>query len=211
MKKMIALLGFTVLLGAGCWSASDSNPPAGSPATPTPPGTPATSTTPPTSDNGSVTPPTEGAWMNVRMDDTWKTYTNAALKFSFQWPTRGSLAPQWSVKFAKAEDPAIKEGCYQPMDSSGLPSTKAMFNGTGVSFCHVSVQEGAAGTTHVNDYFATKNGNQYVVVSFTKQAYGGDLCKDGSMSTNNQACVPFNSADYQNLLLRIVSTFKYQP
>jgi hypothetical protein len=82
-------------------------------------------------------------------------------------------------------------------------------NANGVTFCHVSRTEGAAGTQLFSDDFATKNGNQYVLVSFEKKAYGGSLCPD-SLSSNNTACVRFNPADYQKMLETIVNTFKYQ-
>jgi len=115
------------------------------------------------------------------------------------------------VKFAQENDPAVKDGCYQPLDSAGLPANTEKFDVGGVSFCHVSVTEGAAGTSYLNDYFATKKGNQYIVISFNKRAYGGDLCKDGAPSTNSQACVPFNPNDYQSLLKTVVGSFKYSP
>ncbi|MBM3205224.1 hypothetical protein FJZ48_04605 [Candidatus Uhrbacteria bacterium] len=108
---------------------------------------------------------------------------------------KGSYAPQWGVTFVK---------------DNPCGDAKEMQNANGVTFCHVSETEGAAGTQLFTDRFATKNGNQYVLVSFEKKAYGGSLCADGFLSSNNKVCVRFNPADYQKMLETIVNTFKYQ-
>jgi len=218
MKKLLAFLGITLFLGAGCVSqdiaTSDQNAvPAQTPPAPvaTVPPTTTVDTTTPTPPATSSTTPTVPP---VSVDATWKTYTNNALHFSFQYPTKGSYAPGWNVTFVKATDPAMQNDCYAPSNmQTNLPSQ--MKDVSGVSFCHTSYAEGAAGSQYLTDYYATKIGTQYVLITFTKHLYsaGALNCKFMNQypySLSGSTCIAFDSATYQTLLDTSVSTFKKQ-
>ena len=188
MKKILSLLGFTVLFGAGCLFSSDVVSPPVSPTTSSTSSTTSTLVTPTTSS-------TSAAPSNFIVDSTWKTYTNNALHFSFQWPIHGSYAPTWSADILK-NNPC--GGSTETQDVNG------------VSFCDVHKEEGAAGTMYLTDNFATSNGSNFIVLSFSKRNYGGEVCKNGVRSSSPNTCVPFNLDDYKNMLKTIIGTFQYE-
>jgi len=182
-------LGLLVLLGLGC----QSNQPTSEP---TPAVQPSASTTVETP--SSTSPVAINASTTVALpaiDNTWKTYENKALGFSFQWPTKGKYAPQWNEETVKTDDSRLKDGCLivQPLLMHGEPAHVTL-NGT--EFCHTITIEGTAGTAHRSDDYLTKNGGQYILITFTK-AYVDDASK-------------FDTAAYGAHLDQIVSTFAYQ-
>ena len=127
--------------------------------------------------------------MKFEVDETWQTYTNKALSFEFQWPTKGRYAPEWSVEFRKSDDSTIAHGCVYDSKTYGSDS---MYK----DFCHTTsvIETDAIERT---DYFATKKGNQYIVVTFFKKLYPDEKYKANSHD------------DYEAMLETIMSTFKY--
>ncbi|MSR85000.1 hypothetical protein EXS71_00980 [Candidatus Uhrbacteria bacterium] len=179
MKKLISLAGLVVLFGAGCAGQAPlsidtgSTQPVPSPAVSgesTVPALDTTSTAPVTMITMTAPP--------AMIDDTWKTYINPALHFSFQWPTKGIYAPRWSVEFTKDN----------PCGSSSVKEEVK-----GVVFCHIHSEEGTGLKGYLSDVFATKNGERYILISFTKQPM----------------VASFKADEYQTMLSTIISTFKY--
>ena len=164
-------MGALLLLGAGCvpsLNSTEPNTPSVSPSS--------TSETTSPAVNTSSTTPVVTPSSSVTIDDSWHTYTNPALHFSFQWPTKTIYAPHWKVTFEQVE----------PCGTLGV-----MQDVHGVSFCHKHMQEGNI----ITDYYATKNGEVYVTITFTNSSTG----------------IPnFKSEEYQAMLDTIMSTFKYQ-
>jgi len=148
LYALAGAVGILILAGVGCSSG-----PTNQPVVPTTPPTtskiklsqPAVTPTSPTTrtETTAVTLPT--------IDDTWKTYANNALGFSFQWPTKGRYAPTWDVTFVKEEE------------TDCIPVTL-----NGIVFCHASASETAADKTILSDRYTTQKDNQYVLVSFEK-------------------------------------------
>ncbi len=138
------------------------------------------------------------------IDATWETYTDKAQTFEFNWPTRGRYAPTWEVKFADKDCAGEEEGSRQ---------SKNTFEVNGVLFCHVSMQEGAAGSFYLTDVYTTKRDNHYVTITFNKKlasadAMGCDFVNQYPYSTSGQTCIPFDQAIYMSHLDQIISTFK---
>ena len=172
-SKSVSLISLVLLFGAGCaatdFKISDTGSSNSAPAI-----TPSAETAMPAVNTSSTTPVMSTS-STVMVDDSWHTYTNAALKFSFQWPTKTIYAPHWKVTFEKVE-PCGTLGVIQDV--------------RGVSFCHKHVQEGNI----ITDYYATKNGELYVLITFTNSSTG----------------IPsFKLDEYQAMLSTIISTFKY--
>lgn len=118
------------------------------------------------------------------IDETWSKYTNAALGFSFDWPTKGMYAPRWEVKFLNDAD--VKDGCYGTERTLLVRKQLA-----GRDFCHaVGPDEGPLAT----DYYVTRVASRNVMLVFTKDSTGlGDK---------------FSWEEYRTHLDQIVGTFK---
>ncbi len=149
----------------------------------------------------STTPTASASTMKFEVDETWQTYANKALSFEFQWPTRGTYAPHWSVDFFKPSDTSLKDGCVNNGSDEQHPYYK--------EFCHTTSYIENGGNYRA-DYFTIKNGNQYVVIRFQKDLFTmSDNCKTKGLTTSANSCKEFNPEDYQTLLETIMSTFKY--
>lgn len=118
------------------------------------------------------------------VDDTWQKYTNSALNFSFDWPTKGRYAPRWEVKFL--EDAQVKDGCL----ANELMTTRKVMAGD-QEFCHST---GEIADNEATDYYVTKVGSRHVAIVFSKDSSGA-----GS---------DFSWDEYRAHLDQIVSTFK---
>jgi len=183
-------LGLLVLFGVGCSQPAapvaplvpPSNPPVVQPVV--------TPTVVPTTPSNTTTTAALPA-----IDDTWKTYANKALGFSFQYPTKGRYSPLWEVTFVGENDSKIQDGCLiyggKHVDSYTTPG--------GTAFCHK--YQDLQGDTDVDlraeDYYSTRIGKQYIVITFTK---------------DYKATVKpvFNIDAYRAQLDQIVSTFAYE-
>lgn len=214
------------LFGAGCFSpdAPPVTPPAppvpvASPVKPTP--TPAPEPTPSPEPISAPVPVTDIKLPTI--DDTWKTYTNKAETFSFQWPTKGKYAPTWSVKIVSEKDLAYKDGCYyglySPDQPNRKPPVKLTVNGT--EFCHAPLGDGFAGGFGFYDTYTAKVDNQVISIAFEKIAHGAGACMDtnavckqandkGAMvlSYSTGAYSIFVEDEYLAHLDQIVGTFK---
>lgn len=223
----IAPLAALALLGAGCFSPDPAPAPVTPPATPPVTGSPTTPTTPPTTppvtSGGETTEPTTTVPTSTAptaptgplapIDATWKTYTNASLKFSFQYPTRGRYAPTWGVTFVKTDDAKMQDGCYQ---GAGSPrqNTGTLFVGD-KKFCVTRYEEGAAGQRYLTDYYATEHKGTIVLITFSKQFTNGDnfedeACHGKLVVASGNTCTPVDVGVYNATLDQVVGTFTHE-
>lgn len=165
------------LFGAGCLPSSEpiSVP---TPIAPTAPAANNAQSAPTPTPSPTATPSSN--FQLPTIDDSWKTYTNKAETFSFQWPTKGKYAPTWSVKIISEKDPAYKDGCYysfySPDQPNRKPPVKLTVNGT--EFCHAPLGDGFAGGFGFMDTYTAKVGNQVISIVFEKIAHGAGACMD---------------------------------
>jgi len=222
-NKLFSALAIVALFGAGCFSATvEETPEKPTPPKPVPTQTP---TPAPAVDgdgmDGDITDDTsmEDSKMKepdktalVPIDDTWQTYSSKTINVEFRWPTKGSYAPEWEVTFVKDGDSTIANGCYTGTgESSSAPNH--FTNANGIEFCQTSYGEGAAGNYYLSDYFATKKGSQYILITIKKHLYSsGNLdCSfknEYPYSTNGTTCIAFKQAEYNAVLNTMISTYK---
>jgi|GEM_PF-5756803 len=208
VSRLLPLAAVVVLVGAGCASA----PPA-TPADTTPPDSSQTQEQPGSVTNGAGGTGTDGTLPTAETDDTWTTYENAGLGFSFLTPTRGLYVPRWEMQAYRLDDPAVAD-CVAV---EGAPSgaVRRVETADGQEFCHVSASEGAAGSVYFTDAYRTDIGQTAVVLRFTKRAVMADIgeCERApgqalwSEFATPESCTPFSEAEYAAMLDGIVSTF----
>jgi hypothetical protein len=204
-----ATIAFLLVAGFGCGRAPAVDEPSGTPDAARVEIVPPAEVRP----QETIVPAAEGAMTletTVQLDDTWKTYTNAALGFSFRWPSKGRYAPDWEVRFFGENSDKMQDGCFDEGAVERNPSAQVTVGGVG--FCHSSFEEGAAGSRYLVDHYATKKGSQYVVISFTKRTTSAAAlgCTGFELSASPAACVEFDEKAYLELLNQIVSTFAYR-
>lgn len=206
MVSSLALL----LVGAGCDRAAAPGadaPPANRPAANAPAAA---------RGNGNVNAPAVGGDARILpaptgIDDTWKTYTNTSLGFTFQTPTRGRYAPMWEVTFIDQDDASIVDGCYQ--DSAREDRTPERLLSSGFTFCRSFSREGAAGSVYLTQHVVTKRGPRiYIHLAFTKKAVNAGMLDcavppESGLSVSSEACVPFDMAAFDGQIETIISTF----
>jgi hypothetical protein len=207
MKRLLIPLLSLTILGAGCAAA---------PATPAPEPAPTPTTETPSAyepqpDLSDITEDGEEPkeLTPATTDATWRTYTNAALDFSFMWPTKGRYAPEWEVRVFAATDTEVADGgCYHVQGAN--QDTERFAKVGSQEFCHTSASEGAAGSVYFTDAYATRIGSRVVVILFSKQVTNGGMIPNCSepYSSVSTACVPFVVTEYQAALEGIVGTFK---
>lgn len=192
-----------VLLGVGCAP------------TPAPTPTPSTSPTPAPGQEPAIDLGAPRTLVPAQTDDTWKTYTNAALEFSFQTPTKGRYAPQWEVKVI-SETGAVQE-CYNLKRWSPDNDVQLGVTQDGREFCIRSDGLGDAGHIGISftDTYSTDIGKSMVLIVFKKTAiYNVENCVRASDQylwsefAKPGSCVPFDEAEYQKTLDGIVGTFE---
>lgn len=150
----------------------------------------------------------------AQTDETWKTFENTRVGFSFQYPTKGKYAPEWEVKVFDQNAREVQD--YYYVDGASLDDVRNARTTDGRHFCTVHASEGAAGSAYFTDAYATAVGKSVVVILFTKKAimadigdcvrapgqnYWSEFAKPGS-------CVPFSETEYRQVLDGIASTFK---
>lgn len=206
-KKTLILLALAVpflTIGAGCAKQD---------ATPNP------SLTPNTSPVTVVpTPPSDGTRTLVAAEtnETWKLYTNKALGYTVNTPTRGQYAPNWEMKYVDQSDLHMINGCYfnhiNPTPSNEAVSDNVMVL-DGTKFCHTRSENGGSGSNFVVDNYTTALGKKFIVIEFTKLTVDANVMGcTGKMteaySLSETACIPFVASDYQITLDGIVGTFQ---
>ncbi len=174
-KILASLTCALLIVGAGCESApTDTNTNSGSLVLPS-------------ESSSDVNAPAMTTDTNkpAAADDSMKTYSNAALGYSFQWPATGRYAPMWDTSVASKGDARFKDSCFVAADGK----TDSLTAG-GATFCHTAVdaKDGASAT----DYYVTEKSGQYVVLTFTKKK---DAFKD------------FSWTDYRAGLAKIVGSY----
>jgi hypothetical protein len=207
----IAPLAALALFGAGCFQpepVSVTPPVANTPAVQVPaqPTTPApVVVTVPAPAPASATPVVLPA-----VDDTWKTYTNKGETFSFQWPTKGRMAPTWEVLMPKT----LIDGCFVNKDLGGNYEQTKLVVGD-LTFCHASFQGAATSHRYLMDFYATVVDGQNVVISFDKVLVVGDVIGDGKCAgtlvlptSTEKPCLVVDPVAYSAHLDQIVGTFK---
>lgn len=113
----------------------------------------------------------------------------------------------------KEGDSKIKDGCFASDDSGVLGSSEG-FQVNDIHFCHTSYSESGAGNHYVSDFYATKKGGQFIVISLKKHltsagALNCNFVAQYPYSLNPSSCIPFKQAEYNALLKTIISTFIY--
>lgn len=189
-----------VFLGAGC--APQTTPPVSQPA--------------PNAGTNVAPQAEQRTLVPTQTDDTWKTYANPALKFSFLFPTKGRYAPQWEVKIFR-RDAAEVQDCYA-VPGASIGQVRLAKTPEGRAFCTIRGSEGAAGTAYFTDAYQTKIGTSAVVVIFTKKAFMADIgdCVRApgqnfwSEFAKPGSCIPFSEEEYQKTLDGIMGTFKVE-
>lgn len=145
------------------------------------------------------------------VDATWETYTNDAIGFTFQAPTRGRYAPTWEVTFLAEGDARIQDGCF--VDAQNESRTADRFSVDGVIFCRTFAREGAAGSVYLTQHVITKMGPRYVHLAFTKRAVNAAVLEcatppESGLSVSGDACIPFVMADFDAQIENIIATFR---
>lgn len=200
MKKILTFTLVSILfVGAGCTSSSVSNPASGMHAP---------SATAPTAQE-DTSPSAAAVITPAKTDATWKTYANHALGFSFMTPTKGRLAPTWSVDFQPLTSEKIVDGCWET--EKGTIKNHVMAGGQ--PFCHSRnfVRTSGDQITFVDQY-VTKIKTSYVVIRFSKIAY--DILEkscaaqvNADFTTVKGSCAPIGESDYQTSLDSTIGTF----
>lgn len=199
-KKTLLLLATTVTvltMGAGCASLSTTTP-VTQPVTVPTTSTPDSSLTPTTSPITVVpTPSTDGARALVAAepDATWVLYTNKALGYTVNTPTKGKYTPTWKMKYVDQSDSHIINGCYFNINptskNEAVSDTVVVPDGT--KFCHIKSEFGDSPSLFVVDGYTTVLGKKFIVIEFTIVA-----------TEVNE----FVDSDYQKTLDGIMGTFQ---
>ncbi|TAK05210.1 hypothetical protein EPO33_04520 [Patescibacteria group bacterium] len=227
-----ALAGL-LLVGAGCNRAAApaaNTATANRPAANIPAAT--TNTNAPTTANVNVNVPTPASGVRTLpaasgIDGTWKTYTNKALGFSFQTPTKGKYAPEWEVKLIDTatllRQEYLQGGCYSIIFAS-MPGrqgdTEEYVSVGGREFCHASLGNPFAdGFGHV-DIYTTNIGSRTVAIIFRKVTHNPATCMDtdpvcADAFAKKELVLSFASGrslfildEYQAQLDTIIATFR---
>lgn len=125
------------------------------------------------------------------LDTTWQTYRNGTLKFLLQFPTKGVYAPKFTVKVVNANDPALKEGCYDAIGGGNVEHLTLQ----GVDFCRVTHALNPPSVAIDTEYWTTKKDTRVAVITFTKK-----------YSTNTST---FDVNTYRQFVGSLMSTFQY--
>ena len=144
------------------------------------------------------------------IDKTWQTYTNKSLGFSFQWPTRGRYAPEWTVTFIQKDDQALKDGCYgEGQFAERKARTKQTIDG--VEFCRVYLRYQGAGQVYFTDYLLGKIDGPNILITFTKHLSNGSLIDDttcrGELILPGSTCSIVEENVYDAHIDQIMGTF----
>jgi len=205
---LLSSLALLALAGGGCLSPEPAQPSLPQeptkppavvvPAEPTPSEPAPTSTVP-----ASVLPVIDG---------TWKTYLNAALKFSFMYPTKGTYAPTWGVTILKTTDAKLENGCYQG-DGSPRQNTGTLLVGD-TNFCVTRYEDAGAGQRYETDYYAATVNGAVVLITFSKHLTVGDnfedpACHGQLVVASGTTCKPVDIGIYNASLDQIIGTFKH--
>ena len=169
--KFLLLPVALALVGAGCFSAEPAQPavpqePVKKPAVVTPPAPTPSQPTPTPAPTPTSTAPVPSSVLPV-IDATWKTYANAALKFSFQYPTKGSYAPTWGVNILKTTDAKLEAGCYK---GDGNPrQNKGELQVGDTTFCITRYEDTSSGQRLETDYYVGGLGGNVILLTFSKK------------------------------------------
>lgn len=128
-------------------------------------------------------------------DVTWVLYTNKALGYTVNTPTKGGNTPTWKMKYVDQSDPHMINGCY--FNTNPTTKNKAVSDTVvvpdGTTFCHSNNKFGDSPSFFVVDDYATVAGKKFIVIEFTKVTTGASA---------------FDTADYQKTLDGIMGTFQ---
>lgn len=193
LAALAAPVATVALLGAGC-----SNPfMRGTP--------PAATTTAP------VTGTTESTSTAIAVDDTWDSYSSKS-GFTFSYPTKGRLTPEWSIDNFAMNDAKIVNGCYVE-GSSERANTRTKMTVGNTEFCVTRTADPGAGQVYYADNYAFVNGKSITVITFTKHFTNGsnydrEECHGKTVIPLGTDCATFEEADYIKLLDTSIKTFK---
>ena len=197
--KLLLSLSVVALFGIGCNTTKPIKTPVETAATQT---TSSTATT--------ATPsPTENT---VVIDDTWDSYSSKS-GFTFQYPTKGRLTPEWSIDNFATNDAKVLDGCYLDGSSERDGSrTKIKIDNT--EFCVTRTADPGAGQVYYADNYAFENGRSITVITFVKHFANGsnferEACHGKTVvPVGANDCALFEEGDYINLLDSVIKTFR---
>ncbi|HVM90598.1 MAG TPA: hypothetical protein VMU11_01740 [Verrucomicrobiae bacterium] len=205
----LAAFAALALAGAGCAAEEPTQP-----SMPQEPQTPPGQITQPESSDQNM-PPASTSTNSVLpvIDDSWKTYANAQLKFSFKYPTKGVYAPTWGVTILKPNDPKLDQGCYQ--GDANPRQNKGELQVGDTTFCVTRYEDAGAGQRYETDYYVGGLNGQVVLLTFSKHLSVGDNYDDpachGQLVTNiGNACKPVDLGVYNAALDQIVKTYTHE-
>ena len=185
------------------------------PATSTQPTAPSTTTSTSTSTSTPPSTPTPTDTTLAPIDNTWLTFTSRNGAWTFQHAVKGKFAPEWEqfyVPLAGNATYKVNGDCVSQFEGT---TNSSFTSQDGTVFCHASQREGAMSHTEFYDTYATKYGNQYLVLSFKKRAVTNPVglvqgCEPEKASTaTNPACQPYDGDTYGKTLDQIMGTFKF--
>ncbi|MFO0764753.1 MAG: hypothetical protein U0487_01775 [Patescibacteria group bacterium] len=194
LAALAAPIAAMALLGAGC-----SNP--------------FTKTASPASTSTAQAPgTTEATSTAIAIDDTWDSYSSKS-GFTFSYPTKGRLTPEWSIDNFAMNDAKIVNGCYVDGSSERANSRAKMTVGN-TEFCVTRTADPGAGQVYYADNYAFVNGKNISVITFTKHFTNGsnydrEECHGKTVvPVGATDCATFEEGDYNKLLDTSIKTFK---
>lgn len=146
------------------------------------------------------------------VDETWDSYSSKS-GFSFSYPTKGRLTPEWSIDNHAMNDAKIQDGCF--VDGSGeRTNSRSKMTIGNTEFCVTRTADPGAGQIYYADNYAFENGKNITVITFVKHFTNGsnyerEACHGKTVvPVGNNDCATFEESDYINLLDTSIKTFK---
>ncbi len=147
------------------------------------------------------------------IDPSWKTYSNTALNFSFQYATKGRYAPEFEVQMLQATDARLTGGCMNPEAKKRSENSTVTVGDS--TFCIVREEDAGAGQRYFTDSFTAPRGERIILIKFNKRLAVGDLfddvaCHGKLVISSGTTCIPFDEALYRAHINQIVSTYRHE-
>lgn len=164
-----------------------------------------------TSPTATTTEPTTSSTVGV-IDETWDSYSSKS-GFSFSYPTKGRLTPEWSIDNYAQNDAKIQGGCFIDGASERQNSRAKIMIGS-TEFCVTRTADPGAGQIYYADNYAFENGRNVTVITFVKHfANGSNYTREEChgktvVPVGNNDCATFEESDYTKLLNTAIGTFK---
>lgn len=198
ITKLLLSLSVVALFGIGCDITEPAKTPADTATSQTAASTTAAATSTSTNDT-------------IVIDETWDSYSSKS-GFTFHYPTKGRLTPEWSIDNHATNDAKILNDCFMDESSQRANSPTTIVVGD-TTFCVTRNADPGAGQVYYSDHYAFENGRNITVITFVKHFANGsnyerEECHGKTVvpvGTND--CATFVETDYTDLLDDIIKTF----